>query len=300
MQGRAIGTIGPERLQGIELLRILAAFGIVAYHAGAPFRDFAYSGLIVFLLFSPMLDTRFNWERVRPVGTLARKLLLPWAFWMVVYGAANWLQHKTIFPGGWTDILYGTSPHLWFLPFMFLVLAVLNMVKPRFPCALFWLCAAAACALLFTVSVWRPISLMWAHPFPQWIHAAPPVFAGIALGLMGKAGSGKFIALLVFAGALIVADAALLPGVGTPYTIGIVLAAVTVFWSMNIVPDDWNIHPISACMMGVYLCHILVLKIVGATFGTNSYLTVSVTFIVALGAVWAARRLFPLSRFVLG
>lgn len=56
------------RNQAIELLRIMSAFGIVAYHGGAPFRELAYAGLVIFLILAPATDLRFNWNRARSIS----------------------------------------------------------------------------------------------------------------------------------------------------------------------------------------------------------------------------------------
>ena len=300
MTHQSIKEIKKPRLQFIELLRIISAFGIIAYHSKAPFQDFAYSGLIVFLILSPMIDTRFNWNRVRTGRVLARSLLVPWAFWMAVYGIINKLQHKPILPDGWQSFLYGTSPHLWFLPFMFVVLLIINTIKPRSPNILFWSCTLIAVAMLFSVSLWRPISLTWSPPLPQWISAIPPVLVGVVFGLSGKIGKYRVGALAAIATAMLVADTTFISGVTIPYTVGIVFTAIAAFYGARIMPQNWSVQPVSECMLGVYLCHILVLKIVGYVTGNGNYVTVFLTFLIALSGVWAARRFFGFSKLVLG
>lgn len=288
------------RLQSVELLRILSAFGIVAYHAQAPYHDIAYSGLIAFLVLSPMLDVYFNWDREKSQVLLARSLLIPWVFWMVIYGVFNLVQHKPFLTGGWIGIFYGTSAHLWFLPFMFIALAILGRIKPRFPRTLFWSSTIIATALFATVSLWRPVSLNWLAPFPQWIHATPAILVGVVLGLTGKMGARSLAALILLAVALIVADIACLPDVGTPYTIGVILAGAAVWYGSILLPSNWNVQPVSACMMGVYLSHVLILRLVSLLTGGNNYVTVSLTFAISLGGVWMARRLFPFTKIILG
>jgi surface polysaccharide O-acyltransferase-like enzyme len=300
MYSHAAADKRPSRIQAIELLRIIAAFGIVAYHARAPFHDVAYSGLIIFLVLSPMVDLQLNWEKRRPIRSLARSLLTPWAFWMVVYGLFNCVRHEPILPDGWPSVLNGTSAHLWFLPFMFCVLAILNNVKPHFPEALFWICLATVAALLVSASVWRPASLTLPVPLPQWIHAVTPVLAGIALGLMGRVRNGRIVSLVVLGAGLVVADLAVVPGIGVPYTLGIVSVAAVAVYGSRMLPPHWSVQSIASCMMGVYLCHALVLKIVSAVTGKGNYLTVLLTFTLATCGVWVARRAFPISKLVLG
>jgi hypothetical protein len=300
MIDHSVKEIKPARLQSIELLRIVAAFGIIAYHSQAPLHDLMYSGLIIFLILSPMLDTHFNWHRTRPILSIAKSLMLPWAFWMVIYGIINKLQHKPFLPGGWQNILYGTSPHLWFLPFMFIVLTAINFVKSRSINIFLWSCTLLAAIFLATVSLWRSMSLTWLAPFPHWIHATPPVLVGVVLGLMGKMGNIRIVALIIIALGLVVADTTFLPGVAIPYTVGILLTAITALYSARLLPQNWSVQPVSSCMMGVYLCHMIVLKIVGKVTGSANYITVILTFVIALCGVYFVRRFFKPSKLVLG
>ncbi|WP_157132693.1 acyltransferase family protein [Novosphingobium nitrogenifigens] len=302
LAGESVASRKPVRNQAIETLRILAAFGIVAYHSNAPFHNLAYAGLIVFLILSPMVDVRYNWGRPRSVGQLARTLLAPWAFWMAIYGMKDVAQHSPVLGAGnpVAGILMGTSQHLWFLPFIFVALLLTNKAKVWCPpLALFWLCAIGAGLLLATVSIWRPASLGWPLPLPQWIHALAPVMIGIVLGLTPRVGKAAWLAVVPLAGALVVAIAADLPGVSDTYALGIgltVLAATSpaAWW-----PRRWVVQPVAECMMGVYLTHILFLKIFSTISGSGNYLTVILTFVFASLFVWMARTMFPKSKLVL-
>ncbi|MDF0542111.1 acyltransferase [Sphingobium sp. H39-3-25] len=303
-QRRDAATGARSRDQSIETLRIIATFGTVAYHAGAPFHEFAYSSLIIFLALSPMVDTRFNWGRSRSVEALALALLLPWAFWTLLYGAVNLLLHRPLFPegSGATAILYGTSQHLWFLPFMFAVLLILNVLKRHIrPPVLFWFCTIATTALLATVSWWRPVSFTFPLPFPQWIHAAPAVFAGGALGLAGKMSRGsRLVAMMLVMLGLTVAMAAWLPDIGIPYACGIVMIALVTRFGARGLPPAWHVQPLASCMMGVYLSHMILLRVFGAITGHGNYVTVTLAFVTGSLGVWMARRFLPASKLILG
>lgn len=288
------------RVQAIELLRILAAFGIVAYHAQAPFHDVAYSGLIVFLVLSPMLDVQRNWERRRPVSLLAKTFLVPWAFWMAIYGSFNYASDQPILPNGWLGILYGTSAHLWFLPFMFFVAIGINSVKPYSAKFVFWISLVLATYVLIEVAVWRPWSLALPVPLPQWAHAVAPVLVGIALGSMNRVQGGWKVLLVLLGSALIVASYDGLRGIGIPYTIGILSVVVSTFYIPRIMPISWNVQMVADCMMGVYLSHFLVLVIVTAITGKLDYITVAVTFCAVTFLVWIIRLKFPSSKLLLG
>lgn len=297
------GPSKAPRNQAIEALRIIAAYGIVAFHSGARFHDVAYSGLVVFLILSPMADVRFNLHRVRSVGHLARILMIPWLFWWVVYGIRNIAIHKVFLatPYPLVGVLYGTSPHLWFMPYIFMVMVLLNVIKNRVSARiLFWIFTVATATLLATVTAWRPPTLTWELPLPQWMHALPAVCIGIVLGLSGRVGKAAIISWLVIATTLLVAVYAQLPGISIPYTVGIVLMGIVSSPLAIRLSKKWSVQPVSDCMLGVFLTHMLWLQIFSRMVGTGTYLTVSLTFVVALVTVFSARRMIPASRIVLG
>lgn len=289
------------RNQAIELLRIVAAYGIVAYHSLAPFHDIAYSGLVVFLILSPYVDCAFNWDLPRPIKSLAKTLLVPWLFWFCFYGVLNITAHKPFFPAGhWiAGILYGTSAPLWFLPLMFAVLVLLNLLKGKAaPLALFWVSVLLAAVLLFTAWVWRPASMGWTPPLVQWMHSAPAIFIGMALGLSGRVPRSSTIPavalLLLSLGAAVMAS---IPGVSIPYLIGVV-AVVAAAWTGG--KSEWNVRPAAACMLGVYLSHMAWLAVMNRITGQANYVTVTLTFLVALLTTWAMQRLLPAVQLVIG
>lgn len=297
------GAKKAPRNQFIEALRIVAAYGIVAYHSGARFNDMAYSGLIVFLILAPMADVSFNWTRIRSTGHLARALMVPWGFWWIIYGIYNIAKHKVFVSTAdpLTGVLYGTSAHLWFLPYIFMVLVLLNALKKRVsPYVMFWVFTVASVTLLATVTAWRTPSLTWVLPMPQWIHALPAVCIGVVLGLSARIGRVAIVSGVVIAVALIVAIAAQLPGIGIPYAVGSVLTAFAVapFSTRHVM--RWSVQPVADCMLGVFLTHILWLKIFSRIGGEGTYLTVTLTFFVALMTVFVARRISRASRLILG
>jgi hypothetical protein len=292
-----------KRNQAVETLRIVCAYGIVQFHAHAGEWHFAYTGLIVFIVLSPMIDVLINWDRIRSPAALARSLLVPWAFWMIVYGAVNLALHKPLLPSGYTfgSTLIGTSGHLWFMPFIFGVLVILNALKSTTtPLALFWSSAIAATALMATAFLWRPVSLDWRVPLNQWIYAAPPALAGIALGCAGRSGKAGTAGLALVATGLIAAIFEQLPGIGVQYTLGITASAIAVLTGDKWFPRSISVQPIADCMPGVYLVHLLALAVGSKLLGHGTIASVVFAFLLSLGAVWLARRYAPVSRRVLG
>jgi len=123
-----------QRNYNVDRLRILATFGIVWFHTvGIPGRHVAYAGLAIFIMLS------FAYVTLRsPMATSAailserfKRLLLPWAFWWLIYLAAKMgksVLSNTPFSAdidlGW--ILAGPSIHLWYLPFAFVMTMIVS------------------------------------------------------------------------------------------------------------------------------------------------------------------------------
>lgn len=304
MRGAATLRAAPTgRDQATEALRIVACYGIVAYHAHAPLHDLAYAGLVVFLFLSPFLDCHYNWERPRSISSLARVYLIPWAFWFVVYGALNLLLHKPLFAGdgSFQAVLYGTSPHLWFMPAMFAVMSILGVAKTRVSSTLiYWVSIVTASVLMVTAGLWQTLLTSLNPPFAQWIHAAPVVFAGIAFGLQGRMAAGRTASLSLLALSVIVVAVAGLPGISIPYAVGLVSSVLVVFWGARVWPAHWSVQTIASCTLGVYLVHMIFLGVFGRVTGKENHLTVLLAFAAALLTTCLARRSFPSSRRVLG
>ncbi|HUD29475.1 MAG TPA: acyltransferase family protein [Novosphingobium sp.] len=293
----------PPRNQAVEALRILSAFGIVEFHGGGALAGYFYTGLIVFIALSPMLDCYYNWERLRPIRSLAKTLLIPWLFWSVIYAGFALLRHKPVLlpENPVLAVLMGTSPHLWFLPFIFLVLVALGLAKSRVSPSIAFLAAALAVLLILaTAGTWRPLSLGWPLPLPQWAHAIGAVFAGIAIGLTTRAGKLLVPGVALVAIGLVIAIAAGIPGISFTYGLGIPLTTAAVFLGRRWWPANLSVQAVSECMMGVYLVHIILLSIAGAFVTKGSLLQAVIAFSASLGLVFAARRILPATRLILG
>ncbi|MDI4657194.1 acyltransferase [Xanthobacter autotrophicus] len=300
-----VGAISDKKAnEFIEVLRIIAAFGIVAYHGKAPFHDFTYSGLIIFLILSPYVDCDYNWGRKRSVLDIAKKLLIPWALWMIIYGVLNLVMRKPLLPvpNPIAGILYGTSAHLWFIPAIFAVLVFLNAVKKKIDAGLlFWVCVCLTVVLLLASPIWRPISMGWTPPFAQWAHGATAVFMGIALGLYKKMPQRQaFVARIMIFLTLIYVFLKFIPGISVSYLVGAALPIVAVvswsYWG----PVRWSVRALSACMLGVYFSHILFLYVFSRLTGPGNYVTVTLAFVAAALVTWVAQRFIPYAQLAFG
>jgi hypothetical protein len=294
----------PKRNQAIEFIRIVAAYGIVAFHDLAPMRDVAYAGLVVFLILSPFVDCAFNWDRKRSLGALTKTLLIPWAFWFVAYGLLNMVRGVSLIPHERNvvlGVLFGTSEHLWFLPSMFVFLATLNELKGRVrPRLIYWFCVLAVSLLLVTTVLWSPASVRWSPPLGQWMQAMAALLGGVALGLSNRVGREEALAGgMAMLLCLLSSQAEIRPGIGLPYLLGaaLVIAALAV---QNVLPAQFNVQSISSCMFGVYLTHMAWLAVFHRVSGRANYETVTLAFVSALATTWVIQRILPSSRLVLG
>ncbi|WP_380781207.1 acyltransferase family protein [Sphingomonas sp. R86520] len=290
-----------DRNQWIETLRVIAAFGIVWFHAAAPGYSIAYAGLVVFLVLSSYFETLRTTNSIS-AGALLFRLGVPWLFWMVVFGAFRIARHLPLFPtelGLVSGLLYGTKAHLWFMPYLLastLALRVLRRTRiwSMLPVIAFGLSLVA----LATVSVWRPGSLSAGPPWAQYAQALTPTLFGIIL-IRGR-GMARWMTAVIITAML---GIALLPfsGVGIPYFIGcgaVMAALIAQAWRplRTTIPSR-----ISTLLLGVYLIHPAILMVTRPLTTRFALAGVTVTFLLSLGIVWTMRRFGGrFGRFVTG
>jgi surface polysaccharide O-acyltransferase-like enzyme len=153
----------------VDYCRLIAAFGIVWFHTEAPGYRIAYAGLPFFLVLLA-LPSRMS------VPDRARRLLLPFLIWSVVYGLLrvwNSAVEGQALLGWWMPwmALAGPSIHLWFLPFAFLVALVAPFLRASTLLPLLPVLAAGLLSWLGETSAW---------PWYQWSFGVIPVLAGFA------------------------------------------------------------------------------------------------------------------------
>jgi fucose 4-O-acetylase-like acetyltransferase len=268
-----------SRNQNVELVRIIAAFGIVVFHSGATGAALGYSGLVAFTALATFFAKG-------GVSKLAKRVLIPWVFWSLFYLGWRFAADGSAFHEGMSpiaSILYGT--HLWFLPFIFAANLAAGLIRSR------WLpmgCALAAFVLLAGSPWWRELQLATDPPLTQMLHALPAALLGVALrerASMIVAGAGLISALLWD-----------VPGVSIPYAVGggAVIAALLLPQFVR------NVEPVSGLMFGVYLVHIAALGVFNRIVGSGTLLTAAAAFAASLLGVWMVRRLWAPSKIVLG
>lgn len=182
-----------KRIANVERLRFLSACGVASLHTHAMFPpNFGFGGLLVLLL----LHCVFVVARPEPTefSLLARRkagrLLKPWLFWSVVYGAVA--LAKVIYLGvpfsevfSPAMLLIGTRIHLWFLPFAFATALVLGLVHRRIvkvPDRSTVVVAAIIGAMCVFGLPFLQFGVALAAPFAQWVFGFSAIPLGLAIG----------------------------------------------------------------------------------------------------------------------
>jgi surface polysaccharide O-acyltransferase-like enzyme len=279
--------------QDIEIIRIISAFAIIWFHSGAQGSEISYAGLVVFLVVSIYLASRSSlFGKMYLVG-IGKRLLVPWIFWLMIYGILNLLMGRTIVPlerGFIFGVLTGSSVHLWFVPFLFICLAIYSFIKiyvSEKVMAIF--SASLVVIVLVSTPIWRLKSIEFGAPLAQYFHALPGFFLGVYFA-NANALQVKYNLLLL--ALMAIAEISVIHLLGVTYLVGMLVCC---FLLMKISANFkllW-LDSISKCMFGVYFLHVLVLnmfKKINIIYGI--WLPVAV-FFVSLYVVYFNRKSFP-------
>lgn len=298
----------PEKAirQDIELLRILAAFGIVWFHAGRDTFGIGYGGLVAFLILSVWLAMSGSSKPISigaGIGKRAVRFLVPWAFWMVVFGIRNHVIGRDLIETdrGWINgILASTNIHLWYLPYMFAILVGLDLlVRKVSKTVLCWSGGTLAIVSLATAVLWRP----WAdtHGFPtvQYAHGFAAVCIGVFLAFASRLTKGEVgIVFATLVGLCVHATWKKVDGVGTTYLVGM-LAVSVLAWKRIPFPRRLDLSRISQCTFGIYLVHPLFQRLFESIEDCPKSAEAWMAFACSLCAIAIFRRILaPVARWV--
>lgn len=265
----------------IELLRIISAFGIVWFHSGVVAgKEIAYSGLIFFIIVSVYfsLQSKKNTSFV----DLSEKLLLPCAFWSLLYYIAycSISSNSISFSGNiLLNILSTPTTHLWFLPFIFIVTILLINFKSNMSKTVSVVFFSISLPTVFLSSnYWRAIDLP--NPMPQYLHAVPAVIIGILFYALNNANSKlnqlMVVLSLLLSGLVLMFQA--LPGLSTTYLLG-TLICTPLLLKISLFESEY-IKKVSKLTFGIYLIHILPLALFNR-LGIDNWLLPVLAFIVS-------------------
>lgn len=126
-------------------------------HAGVDGSHIAYAGLVAFVILSVYLETRSSPKNI-DAPRLASRLLIPWIFWFLFYAALNVAAGKQPIDSETGEaILSGPRPHMWYLPFIFMVIVGLRSLRKKVSDDALYFAAVMAFALfIWFCDDWRP------------------------------------------------------------------------------------------------------------------------------------------------
>lgn len=284
-----------RRRQDIELLRILGCFGVVWIHARAGDYQAASAGLVVFLMLSISLSGQAggaDWPTLRRRGA---RLLVPWLIWFVIYASVNALSGKPIIAmehGLAAGIMAGPSIHLWYVPFIFICLVTLDLVRNRAPGLLLSMtCGTLATAVIASTSLWRYPSLEMGYPLAQWTFSLAAVLFGAFLLYSNHAPTPARI-ILVFS--FLICAYWMIPyrNIGLPYFLGSIASVVVTSKKFaNFLPFD--ITYLSQNTFGIYLSHMLFVNLLVKVSTIRGPLLPITAFLASAVFVLSLRKALP-------
>jgi peptidoglycan/LPS O-acetylase OafA/YrhL len=308
-------SVPAARLASIDLLRVLAAVGIIWFHTdGAPGQQIGYAGLPIFLLIYFSLITKQSGARTIAQFLQRRwdRLLKPWLFWCGVYGACRLV--KAAYVLDWSSLtrmfsaetlLAGTCIHLWYLPYAFasgLLVYLFNKRIQRLNDTLVALAATIAGVLLLPVCTLSLQAHDLPRPLPQWEFALATIPLGLALGRALSTPSRRMQGLLLSMisgttlAACVILIALRLNALAIPYGLAVALVCFAYSWPVN---GNGFVTTVAPLTLGIYLLHPLVTLGVTHFFPAQGHYPafIIVTACVSGAVTWGLMRT-PLRRFV--
>lgn len=305
------GSLAEANFPGLDLLRFVSVVAIVWFHARAPWGSLAYSGLPALLLISLILP--MVRDRGQPLGLVtkrrAERLLSPWVFWSLFYGAyfaQNAIRRGDPFYADFESWMIVTGPmvHLWYLPFAFCASMVglgLFRVLEKLPLSVTGpLLSLGSAGLLYWVSTAEISKTPWA----EWSYGAVALPLALVLSLIVRKLQERWVPLAFAAVCLSIWVVALILvpnwGIaqGIPYAIGTTLVCLGLsrFWK----PMPW-LEPAHQVTFGIYILHLLVFALVTDRILRGNPWHPVFTAVTATAISWVATWLLrktPIRRFL--
>lgn len=303
------------RVASIDLLRILAAIGIVWFHTeGVTHSEIGYAGLPVFLLifFSLVTSRAHCGGAAQFVRRRWDRLMAPWLFWSVVYGLCKVAKALCTTDGSsvrgmWSmeSLLTGTHTHLWYLPYAFvagLLIFVVSGWTSRINNAGVVLAATAlgvsALTAHVTGALGNPLTLL----LSQWSYALAAIPLGFAIGrcmLIPSRDMQRSLLCVISLAMLAVCTVLNRAGyasLAVPYELATVLVCATYAWPSR---SNAFVTYVAPLTFGIYLIHPLVGFGLKHFVGVDQYAAVFVILTVCVsGLVTFGLTKTPLRRFV--
>lgn len=173
-----------RRNQAVEALRILAAFWVVVFHSHV--LGITFGGMSTFIVVTMYFEARPDKSGSPDVAALATKLLIPWAFWYCFFWMLEARDGALYSPTNLVSaILEGPSPHLWYLPFVFMCVWLIRTARQRGFSVEIILMISGIAAILIAATY--PLFMLFAEqvgvaPIRRYTGALLPALVGVVIG----------------------------------------------------------------------------------------------------------------------
>ena len=278
----------------IEILRILACFGIVWFHAHAPFAEVGYAGLPVFVAISVALTMQSK-SSAHPLASIrnrARRLLWPWILCSLIYGIwrifGNVRAGREIFATfDYWMLITGTVIHLWYLPFIFLISCIIIIYKPNLCFGQLNSIASVLAAAGIIFCSWMESQDLLRTPFNCWLFCVPAIFIGLALPLTNDLGQQTRQLLLLLTCVLpacLFVSISDYKNMAIPYSVGTIALAIA--WVIPFAASA-KLKRIAGMTFDVYLMHIMFLSLLMTSTGIpHGAVAAVLTWVGTSSLVW--------------
>lgn len=283
----------------IEVVRIFSAFGVVSYHASSSLSNVAYSGLTIFLMLSGFFSANRESFSFTSIKRIAKRLLIPWLSWFLLYSTLNVITHKSVFNDDYSllqKVLAGPSVHLWYIPFIFILLIFSNLIKLKVSFLYFtFFCWFVSCFMFIFSRFWGPLLSEFGYPYGQYIHGVSGFMIGVFISGLSLFGY-KYRVMMIFLLLISIFSSFKYANIFFPYLIGflsVLLFLNTKFISCGGVFSR-VVLVVSSNMFGVYLMHIFFLLAIRKYMHLNGFYLGSTVFFISTMTVMFSKYKFPL------
>ncbi len=284
----------------LDYARLVASFGIVIFHVGAPGAALGYAALPFFLilLVVMVLPSAKCMSFDIFLKSRVKRLIVPWLIWSAIYGTLKLSEvvvTETTLSAEFAPYMLFTGPalHLWFLPFAFItsLLAYPVIQSTRFAPIYLHSTLLTMIALFFLV-----IQQERAFPIPitQWLYGAPAISLGLGLALVGRQVWASILMVCVFSSAALLIDS-------RAGLLQILIAAVAfILCSTWRLPQTSFSALASKSALGVYLSHPLVISILTRTTSLDPQSSTTAILVcigslgIALLRIWVVESRSPI------
>lgn len=293
-----------HRYSGVEFFRFIASFGIVWFHCQTPGANIGYGGLPFFIMISVFFVSQNMNKHSSSIKSKFIRIMIPWIFWSIVYVIARLLLNLVTGAGLFNDfkgwmILTGGSLHLWYLPYLFLTLLIINSQFFKHISAKFNdLILLSLSLFIFLTVIFFFDKMSYKIPLIQYVFLFPAISIGFYIGRSVHLDSdNKFYykGLFLFIIISVIIGYFFSTSLTLPYGVALLLFCAAIKYRNSFKKSGEYFGMLS---FGIYLIHPIFISLVSRIIHTpNLYILAALTFIFsAISVIVLKQTLF--SRFV--